>query len=66
MYLATLTCSFLFARLALTQTGVIDPISEDCGPSVVCVNHYANVLPYVFEPKGPKGVSTPSMSHRWN
>ncbi|KMK61210.1 lactonohydrolase [Aspergillus fumigatus Z5] len=48
MYLATLTCSFLFARLALTQTGVIDPISEDCGPSVVCVNHYANVLPYHF------------------
>ncbi|KAG2414119.1 hypothetical protein HFD88_003310 [Aspergillus terreus] len=24
------------------------PISEACGPSVVCINHYANVLPYHF------------------
>jgi sugar lactone lactonase YvrE len=48
MYWATLAWSFLFVRLALTQTSVTDPISEDCGPSVVCINHYANVLPYHF------------------
>lgn len=31
--------------LVQAQTGVTHPISEECGPSVVCVNHYANVLP---------------------
>ncbi|RAK93619.1 lactonohydrolase [Aspergillus costaricaensis CBS 115574] len=34
--------------LVQAQTGVTHPISEECGPSVVCVNHYANVLPYHF------------------
>lgn len=37
---------YLFlAGVARAQTEVTSPISEDCGPSVVCVNKYANVLP---------------------
>ncbi|EAW07931.1 SMP-30/gluconolactonase/LRE family protein [Aspergillus clavatus NRRL 1] len=48
MYFSPLASCLLFARLARTQTGVIDPISEQCGPSVVCVKHYANVLPNHF------------------
>ncbi|KAL1856060.1 hypothetical protein Plec18170_003928 [Paecilomyces lecythidis] len=39
---------FLVAGLVRAQTGVTDPITEKCGPSVVCVNKYANVLPYHF------------------
>lgn len=35
----------LIAGLVRAQTGITDPITEDCGPSVVCVNRYANVLP---------------------
>lgn len=37
----------LLVSFARAQTGVIEPISESCGPSVVCVHKYANVLPYV-------------------
>jgi hypothetical protein len=39
------------ATLALAQTGggVVSPLVQQCGPSkVVCVNHYAAVLPYHF------------------
>jgi hypothetical protein len=35
----------LIAGLTHAQTGVTNPISEACGPSVVCINRYANVLP---------------------
>lgn len=43
----SLTWTSLFALLGTVraQTGVTDPIYENCGPSVVCINHYANVLP---------------------
>ncbi|BCR86996.1 SMP-30/gluconolactonase/LRE family protein [Aspergillus chevalieri] len=39
---------FLLAGITRAQTGLTNPISEDCGPSVVCINKYANVLPYHF------------------
>ncbi|KAI9928522.1 hypothetical protein ASPWEDRAFT_336980 [Aspergillus wentii DTO 134E9] len=38
----------LFASFVHSQTGVTNPISEKCGSSVVCINRYANVLPYHF------------------
>ncbi|OJK02962.1 hypothetical protein ASPACDRAFT_76061 [Aspergillus aculeatus ATCC 16872] len=43
-----LSLVFLAPGLARAQTGVTQPISEDCGPSVVCINRYGNVLPYHF------------------
>ncbi|KAF9887450.1 hypothetical protein FE257_010167 [Aspergillus nanangensis] len=46
-YLSLMIYSIL-AETTLAQPGITDPISEVCGPSVICVNHYANVLPYHF------------------
>ncbi|PYH40600.1 SMP-30/gluconolactonase/LRE family protein [Aspergillus saccharolyticus JOP 1030-1] len=43
-----LSLVLLTPGLAQAQTGVTEPISENCGPSVVCVNRYGNVLPYHF------------------
>ena len=37
--------SLFLAGVARAQTDITSPVSEDCGPSVVCVNRYANVLP---------------------
>lgn len=52
-------CSLLLiAGLVGAQTGVTDPIAENCGPSVVCINKYANVLPYHFF----RNVSTSSLA----
>jgi hypothetical protein len=50
MHRSLITASSL-ATLALAQTGggVVSPLVQQCGPSnVVCVNHYAAVLPYHF------------------
>ena len=35
----------VLSELTHAQTGVMSPIAEACGPSVVCINRYANVLP---------------------
>ncbi|KAL4896371.1 lactonohydrolase [Aspergillus ambiguus] len=48
MHLNSLILLSFLIGVARTQSGVTTPISEACGPSVVCVNHYANVLPYHF------------------
>ncbi|RMZ44632.1 lactonohydrolase [Aspergillus flavus] len=38
----------VLSGLTHAQTGVTSPIAEACGPSMVCINRYANVLPYHF------------------
>ncbi|KAE8354441.1 hypothetical protein BDV28DRAFT_83571 [Aspergillus coremiiformis] len=40
---------FVLAGVSHAQTGVTTPVSQACGSSVVCINHYANVLPYHFK-----------------
>lgn len=40
-----------FAALATAQVGIREPLVEECGPTtakVVCINHYASVMPYHF------------------
>ncbi|KAE8147257.1 hypothetical protein BDV25DRAFT_36282 [Aspergillus avenaceus] len=46
--LRLLACSYPLVGSTWAQTGMTKPISEACGPSLVCVNRYANVLPYHF------------------
>jgi hypothetical protein len=48
-----LITAFSLATLVLAQPGgVVSPLVQKCGPSnVVCVNHYAAVLPYHFLPR---------------
>lgn len=48
MRLVSLQCQLLLLGCACAQSGITAPISEICGPSVTCINHYANVLPYHF------------------
>lgn len=50
-----------FIPLALAQVGVVSPLVQQCGPSnVVCVNHYAAVMPYhFFRPDSFNGTSIP-------
>ncbi|KAJ9273499.1 hypothetical protein DTO212C5_573 [Paecilomyces variotii] len=49
MRILSSTCPlFLIAGLVRAQTGITNPLTTKCGPSVVCVNKYANVLPYHF------------------
>lgn len=45
MHLLLLTSAFAIFGRACSQTGVTNPLYENCGPSVLCVNRYANVLP---------------------
>ncbi|KAH0270092.1 putative lactonohydrolase, partial [Aureobasidium melanogenum] len=58
MHLSLIAVSSL-TTLALAQTGTINPLVQQCGPSnVVCVNHYAAVLPYhFFRPDSFNGTS---------
>ncbi|PYH95869.1 lactonohydrolase [Aspergillus ellipticus CBS 707.79] len=39
---------FFSIKLAYAQTGITQPLFDDCGPSVVCISRYGNVLPYHF------------------
>lgn len=57
--LSSLFAASSLATLALAQTGVVNPLVQQCGPSnVVCVNHYASVIPYhFFRPDSFNGTS---------
>ncbi|PKY04120.1 lactonohydrolase [Aspergillus campestris IBT 28561] len=48
MNFASVVKGSLLIGLAAAQTGVTGPIAEKCGPSVVCVNKYGNILPDHF------------------
>lgn len=58
---ASLITTLSLATLAFAQTGVVSPSVQQCGPSnVVCVNHYAAVLPYhFFRPDSFNGTTIP-------